>query len=100
MYEYAISRNPDVEEINMSDSAHQSPADTSLNTARWTKYQEGRADARSHLECRVCGNTELRKYLDLGMMPLANNLAADARGAVNMERFPLQVLFCTECSMS
>ena len=24
--------------------------------------------------CRVCGNTELKKYLDLGMMPLANAL--------------------------
>jgi dTDP-4-dehydrorhamnose reductase/predicted TPR repeat methyltransferase len=100
MYEYAKSRNPDVEEIKMSESAHKSPADTSLNTDRWTDYQEGRADAGSNLECRVCGNTDLRKYLDLGMMPLANNLAADAQAAVNMERFPLQVLFCTECSMS
>ncbi len=100
MYEYAKSRNPDVKEISMSESAHKSPADTSLNTGRWTDYRQGRADARGHLACRVCGNTELRKYLDLGMMPLANNLAADAQAAMDMERFPLQVLFCTECSMS
>ena len=100
MYEYAKSRNPDVKEIRMSDSAHRSPADTSLNTDRWTDYREGRADARGHSSCRVCGNTELRKYLDLGMMPLANNLAADAQAAMDMERYPLQVLFCTECSMS
>jgi predicted TPR repeat methyltransferase len=71
-----------------------------LNTDRWTDYREGRADARGHSACRVCGNTELRKYLDLGMMPLANNLAADAQAAMDMERYPLQVLFCTECSMS
>ena len=34
------------------------------------------------------------------MMPLANSLAPDARAATEMEKFPLQVLFCTECSLS
>ena len=100
IYEYARIRNPDVKAIKMSESAHKSPLDTSLNTGRWQAYLEGRADARGHEECRVCGSTDLRKYLDLGMMPLANNLAADAQAAKDMERFPLQVLFCTECSMS
>ncbi len=100
MYEYAKSRNPDVQAIQMSESAHKSPVDTSLNTDRWAEYLGGRTDARSHTTCRICGNTDLRKYLDLGMMPLANNLAADAQAAMEMDRYPLQVLFCSVCSLS
>jgi dTDP-4-dehydrorhamnose reductase len=100
MYEYATSRNPDVKAIRMSESAHKSPADSSLNVDRWTEYREGRADARSHLECRVCGNADLRKYLDLGMMPLANNLEDDALAAKSIDRYPLQVSFCSDCSLS
>ena len=100
MHEYAQLRNPEVKGIRMNESAHSSPVDSSLNTDRWSEYLEGRGDARSHTTCRICGNTDLRKYLDLGMMPLANNLAPDAEAATEMDRFPLQVLFCTECSMS
>jgi dTDP-4-dehydrorhamnose reductase/SAM-dependent methyltransferase len=100
MYEYAKSRNPDVRPTTMTESPHHSPADTSLNTDRWRGYRQGRADARSHLKCRVCGNSDLRKYLDLGMMPLANNLASDARAAKSIDRYPLQVSFCDECGLS
>ncbi len=100
LYEYAKTRNPDVKAIQRGESAHKSPADTSLNLDRWTEYREGRAEARSHTECRVCGNTDLRKYLDLGLMPLANNLASDARAAQDINRYPLQVSFCSECSLS
>ena len=100
MYEYAQVRNPDVRGIQMSEAAHRSQPDSSLNLDRWSDYLAGRSDASSHTACRVCGNTDLRKYLDLGMMPLANNLAPDARAATEMEKFPLQVLFCTECSLS
>ncbi len=100
MYDYAKLRNPAVEAIQLGDSAHNSPPDTSLNLDRWTEYREGRADARSHLKCRVCGNTDLRKYLDLGMMPLANNLEDDVHAAKSIDRYPLQVSFCTECSLS
>ncbi len=100
IHEYAKLRNPDVKAIQRGDSAHKSPADTSLNLDRWTESQDRRADARSHTECRVCGNIDLRKYLDLGLMPLANNLAPDARSAKDLDRFPLQVCFCTECSLS
>ena len=100
IYEYAKDRNPDVKAIERVESTHKSPADTSLNLHHWTEYREGRADAHSHTNCRVCGNTDLRKYLDLGLMPLANNLASDARSAKELDRFPLQVCFCTECSLS
>jgi len=50
--------------------------------------------------CRVCGGDKLVKYLDLGMMPLANNLAASATEAKAMQRYPMQVLYCRDCSLS
>lgn len=100
IYEYAKSRNPNIKAICRNESPYKSPADTSLNVDRWTEYREGYAEIRSHTECRICGNTDLRKYLDLGLMPLANDLASDVRTAKDMDRFPLQVLFCTQCSLS
>lgn len=50
--------------------------------------------------CRVCGGDKLVKYLDLGMMPLANNLAESAAAAKAMQRYPMQVLYCCDCSLS
>lgn len=51
-------------------------------------------------ECRCCGSKTLNPYLDLGMMPLANNIQDTAELANNVERYPLQVLFCEDCSLS
>jgi len=56
--------------------------------------------ARHHLVCRVCGSTRLLKYIDLGLLPLANNLEATSSAARASERFPLQVLFCENCYLS
>ena len=100
VYEYARLRNPDVKAVPLGGLSHESPVDTSLNLDRWAEYRQGRGDVRSHLACRVCGNTDLRKYLDLGLMPLANNLADDMQTAKKIDRYPLQVSFCTECSLS
>ena len=50
--------------------------------------------------CRICGGDKLVKYLDLGMMPLANNLADSAAAAKAMQRYPMQVLYCRDCSLS
>ena len=50
--------------------------------------------------CRICGSDKLVKYLDLGMMPLANNLAASVAEARAMQRYPMQVLYCRDCSLS
>ena len=52
--------------------------------------------------CRFCyaPNSALTKYLDLGMQPLANNLEDTEEKAVLAERFPLQVYFCKNCTMS
>jgi len=100
LYEYAKERNPDVNGIERGASGHQSPADTSLNLDRWNNYVAGNGVVRAVKNCRVCGSTDLVKYLDLGMLPMANNLATTAADAINMERFPMQVLYCQECSLS
>lgn len=52
--------------------------------------------------CRVCGSTNLKMYLDLGKMPLANALlpANDPHKVENEEKFPLEVLYCMDCSLS
>lgn len=50
--------------------------------------------------CRICGSDELVNYLDLGLMPLANNLASTADDARAMRRYPMQVQACTRCWLS
>ena len=50
--------------------------------------------------CRVCGSSDLVSYLDLGLMPLANNLAASSDAAKAMRRFPMRVQFCRKCALS
>ena len=100
IYEYASLRNRDVQKIKRDDSVFESPADTSLDLSCWKQYQEGNAIVRPVQECRVCGSSRLVKFLDLGMMPLANNLAPSAAAALQMNRFPMQVQFCEQCSMS
>lgn len=47
--------------------------------------------------CRVCGSPRLKKYLDLGFQPLANALISKPG---EVKKYPLQVLFCEECSLS
>jgi dTDP-4-dehydrorhamnose reductase/ubiquinone/menaquinone biosynthesis C-methylase UbiE len=100
MYEYAFERNPGVNKIERRDSVHTSPVDTSLNLDRWHAYVEGRGGVRAVADCRVCGSADLVKYLDLGMLPLANNLPTSAQDAIDMQRFPMQLLFCQECALS
>ena len=100
IYEYASTRNPDVKRIKREDSVFESPADTSLDLSKWEEYRAGRAVARPVENCRICGGDRLVKYLDLGMMPLANNLAPSAAAARDMNRFPMQVQYCEDCSLS
>jgi len=56
--------------------------------------------SKPHTNCRVCNSEKLTMYLDLGMMPLANNLETTSERAKNMALYPLQVMFCEECSLS
>ena len=100
IYEYARERNPDVIKIDREQSAHDSPADTSLNLEKWNASEEGSGVVRAVSHCRVCGSEDMLRYLDLGMMPLANNLAASAADARQMQRFPMQVQYCQDCSLS
>lgn len=50
-------------------------------------------------KCRICESEELKTYLSLGMMPLANNLNTSTLDSINADRFPLEVLECQECGL-
>ena len=56
--------------------------------------------SKKHTACRVCGTDNLIPYLDLGMIPLANNLCQTKEDAINSERFELKVAFCENCGLS
>ena len=62
--------------------------------------QQNSGIVREVTDCRICGSTDLVNYLDLGLMPLANNLAATADAAMDMRRYPMQVQYCRDCSLS
>lgn len=51
-----------------------------------------------HTKCRVCGNSEMQPYIDLGMLPLSNNLCNSADE--HPDRYPLRVLLCQQCGLS
>lgn len=53
---------------------------------------------KNHTVCRVCGNEDLKPYLDLGLMPLSNNLMSDPLEVA--PRYPLKVLLCEVCGLS
>jgi SAM-dependent methyltransferase len=58
------------------------------------------ADQLTDLACRSCGNRELEIILSLGEQPLANALRPLDDAAVPELRFPLDVAFCTTCSLA
>ena len=49
--------------------------------------------------CRSCGGTDLPLVLSLGDLPLANALVEPERASEPDDRFPLEVVFCTGCSL-
>ena len=100
LYDYAAVRNPDVTELALGNSEHSTPVDTSLNLERWMNYKNGQDIVRPVDACRICGAQDFVRYLDLGVLPLANNLAATALEARQVQRFPLQVQVCTQCWLS
>jgi hypothetical protein len=53
---------------------------------------------KEHKNCRVCGSDRLSPYIDLGKLPLSNNLCNTVYD--NPERFPLKVLLCERCGLS
>jgi hypothetical protein len=48
----------------------------------------------------VCKSTDLSEYLDLGLMPLCNNIEPTQELAKNKARFPLKIMFCNTCGLS
>lgn len=53
---------------------------------------------KPHTSCRVCGSDKLTKYIDLGQLPLSNNLCLTSEE--EPDRYPLQVLLCENCGLS
>ncbi len=51
------------------------------------------------LECRSCGSNGLRLVLSLGELPLANTLLGDDELSESEERYPLDLVFCPECTL-
>lgn len=100
LHDYATRRNESVKGVLMADTSHSTPYDTSLNLQKWMDYKKSNSIAKPHTTCRACASEKLTKYLDLGLMPLANNLETTSKAAKEKERFPLQVLMCEDCGLS
>ncbi len=58
------------------------------------------AEPKKHTNCRVCNSSKLIKYLDLGLMPMANSLFDTEAEAKKAKRYPLELMFCDECGLS
>lgn len=99
IYQYASQRSQ-VKPVKLSDTSHLTPYDNSFNLQKWQDYKSNNPTAKPHTKCRVCRSEKLTKYLDLGLMPLANNLEISSVRAREKERFPLQVMFCEDCGLS
>lgn len=100
LYDYASRRNEGVIPVTLAETNFFTPYDTSLNLQKWMDYKASNPIAKPHTNCRACGSEKLTKYLDLGLMPLANNLEYTSLRAKQKERFPLQVMFCEDCGLS
>lgn len=100
LFDYASRRNENVKPVKLSETNFFTPYDTSLNLQKWMDYKSERPIAKPHTKCRACGSESLTKYLDLGLMPLANNLEYTSLSAKQKERYPLQVLLCEDCGLS
>lgn len=100
LHDYASRRNQDVMPVKLSETNFFTPYDTSLNLQKWMDYKADNPTAKPNTSCRACGSFDLTKYLDLGLMPLANNLEYTSLRAKEKERFPLQVMFCEKCALS
>jgi dTDP-4-dehydrorhamnose reductase/SAM-dependent methyltransferase len=99
LYDYAKQKS-EVIPIRLSDTYHSTPIDTSFNLQKWIDYKSDNPICKPHTNCRCCGSKNMTKYLDLGVMPLANNLEFSSKLAKEKERFPLQIMFCNDCGLS
>ena len=52
------------------------------------------------MQCRFCDDTNVKRFLELGEMPLANAfLTEDEVNTIKEPRFPLDVFFCEDCGL-
>ena len=49
--------------------------------------------------CRICGNRGLEPILSFGQMPLANALIQESDLGLPERTYPLELVFCPECSL-
>jgi len=52
---------------------------------------------RTLTSCRICGGSFSDEKLELSPTGLANELYSDQQSAIDAERFPLEVVMCSEC---
>jgi 2-polyprenyl-3-methyl-5-hydroxy-6-metoxy-1,4-benzoquinol methylase len=100
IFSHAKERNDQVKPVKLAETSFFTPYDTSLNTQRWMDYTSEKSICVPNTSCRACGSGKLTKYLDLGPMPLSNNLENTSLNAKLAERFPLQILICEDCALS
>lgn len=100
LYDFAKERSDNVKPVRLEDTSFSTPYDTSMNLQKWMNFKSTKPIAKTRQTCRICGSHDLEKYLDLGLMPMANNLDFTSRLAREKERFPLQVNFCKRCFLS
>lgn len=99
LYDYAKKKN-EVLPQSIKETYFRTPFDTSFNLQKWIDYKSDNPICKPHTKCRCCGSENMEKYLDLGVMPLANNLEFTSISAKEKDRFPLQILFCNDCALS
>lgn len=99
LYDFASKRNEGVKAVKLSETSFFTPYDTSLNLQKWLDYKSNSPVAKPHNNCRACGGG-LTKYLDLGLMPMANKVANTSIEAKEMPRYPLQIMVCGDCGLS
>ena len=57
------------------------------------------ADGPPSGECRSCGSAELEVFLRLGDLPLSDGFLREEQLSQREPRFPLDVAFCTRCTL-
>lgn len=57
------------------------------------------AKSVTETKCRVCSGHNLSSVLSLGQTPLANSLIAENKLTEPEDRYPLELVFCGDCSL-
>lgn len=57
------------------------------------------ANSVTENKCRICSSTNLNRVLSLGETPLANSLIPVSKLGEDEDRYPLELVFCSECSL-